>query len=120
MIGARAEFLAQQYLRQRGWRLIAHNWRCPAGEIDLVMDDPDAEARVLVEVRFRNSSDWGEPVETVDRIKQLKLMRAARYYQKMENYWGSLRFDVVGLQPKLGAPNTWLLKHVPHAFAWHR
>jgi putative endonuclease len=65
--GAQAEGLACAYLERAGLRLLARNYRCPQGEIDLVMDDRDT--LVFVEVRYRRSNAFGTPAETVDRRK---------------------------------------------------
>ncbi|HJX17417.1 MAG TPA: YraN family protein, partial [Acidiferrobacterales bacterium] len=57
--GAQAEALACAHLERAGLRLLTRNYRCPQGEIDLVMDDRDT--LVFVEVRYRRSNTFGTP-----------------------------------------------------------
>ena len=56
----------------------------------------------------------GSPVATVDTRKQHKIIAAARWYQQHENYWGDIRFDVVGVTARGSARPT--VEHVPDAF----
>ena len=75
--GAAAEDRALRFLQGHGLRLIARNWRCKAGELDLVLSDGDTV--VVAEVRSRRSGDFGTAAETVDASKQRKLLRAEAY-----------------------------------------
>lgn len=94
-IGQTGEGLARTFLERRGWRWLASNWRCPMGEIDLIMQD--GSTRVLVEVRLRRLTRFGQGADTVAWQKQQKLIRAARAYQQQQDYWGDIRFDVVAI-----------------------
>jgi len=70
--------------------------------------------RVLVEVRLRARTLFGEGVETVGWQKQQKLRRAAQWYQQERDFWGDMRFDVVSI---VDAPGTEpVITHVPDAF----
>lgn len=62
--GKDAELQALEYLQQQGLRLLAQNWLCKRGELDLVMLDGDTV--VFVEVRYRKHAQWGarSPVST--------------------------------------------------------
>lgn len=93
--GAYGERLARQYLEAKGYRFIAANWWCKAGEIDLVMQD--SAVLVFVEVRLRQPTTFGAGLETVAQEKQRKLIRAAKLYQQKASYWGDARFDVVSI-----------------------
>jgi putative endonuclease len=97
MNGDEAERRALQLLEQRGLSLIVRNWRCRAGELDLVMRDGDAV--VVAEVRSRARSDFGAAAETVDARKQRKLVAAARLFLSARPDLAdrALRFDVVAL-----------------------
>lgn len=110
--GARGERLAQLYLEGLGYQTVAVNWRCKAGEIDLVMDDPKDGCRVLVEVRLRAPTTFGSGEETVAREKQRTLIRAAKIYQQKENFWGFMRFDVVAVT----ADRRVKIEHIEDAF----
>jgi len=94
-IGGAKEALAADYLAARGLRLIARNHRCRFGEIDLVMRDGDS--LVFVEVRYRGSSRFGSPAETVDRHKQRRLIAAAGHYLHANPSVLPCRFDVVAI-----------------------
>lgn len=96
--GRRAEELAAAFLeRERGYRIIERNYRCPAGEIDLLA--LDGATLCFVEVRSVQSTDFGDPLETITRPKQRRLIRAARsYLAAMGNHGAAeLRFDAVGV-----------------------
>lgn len=93
--GAQAEDHACAHLERAGLRLLARNYRCPQGEIDLVMDDRDT--LVFVEVRYRRSSAYGTPAETVDRRKRARLQAAAEHYLLTHNANRACRFDVVAV-----------------------
>ena len=97
MDGSAAEERALHYLQDRGLRLLARNWRCKLGELDLVMQDGDTVA--VIEVRSRARGDWGSAAETVDRRKQARLVRATRLWlaRRPELAEQPLRFDLVTL-----------------------
>lgn len=95
--GDRAEAAALKQLEQAGLTLVARNYHCRFGEIDLILREQDT--LVFVEVRFRKSSRYGTPLETVTARKQDKIRRAAQLFI-MENKVSAkhpLRFDVVGI-----------------------
>lgn len=76
--GRRAEDQALAHLRAQGLTLLARNFRCRGGELDLVMQD--GAILVFVEVRLRRSNAFGDGAATVTRAKQLKLLHAARAF----------------------------------------
>lgn len=95
--GKQAEDLACRYLKQQGLRLLQQNYNTRFGEIDLVMQDRDTT--VFVEVRYRKHSEVVDPLSSVDRHKQLKLIRTARYYLQAVPNAELLpaRFDVIAI-----------------------
>ncbi|MGB9429348.1 MAG: YraN family protein [Gammaproteobacteria bacterium] len=95
--GQRAEDQALELLRRAGLKLLTRNYRCPQGELDLVMED--GETLVMVEVRYRLERGFGGAAETVDRRKQEKLLRAAQHFlqQDARHRRRPLRFDVVAV-----------------------
>lgn len=95
--GDAAEGLALEYLRAAGLRLVTRNYRCRTGEIDLIMED--ADSLVFVEVRYRQRSDFGGALGSVDYYKQKKLIAAARHYLHTLKRLPACRFDVVAVQP---------------------
>jgi putative endonuclease len=70
--------MAEAYLIARGLRLIAMNWHCPWGELDLVM--LDGEELVFVEVKTRRGEGAGRPGEAVSATKGRRLLRAAESF----------------------------------------
>ncbi|WP_172144138.1 MULTISPECIES: YraN family protein [Pseudomonas] len=95
--GKTAEELARLHLQQHGLKLLAQNWSCRRGELDLVMLDVDTV--VFVEVRYRRHSAWGGAVESVDARKREKLTRAAMHFLQQESRWAKhpCRFDVIAI-----------------------
>lgn len=77
-LGARAEALAARYVEERGYRVVARNFRCPAGEADLIARDGDEW--VVVEVRARRGARLGTPEESLDRRKFARLVTVARWF----------------------------------------
>lgn len=96
-IGNLAEEKACQFLLAKGLILIARNFYCRCGEIDLIMRDRDDI--VFIEIRSRVSSHFGNAIESIDKTKQKKLIRSAKFYLQQRNWYDKVncRFDVVGL-----------------------
>lgn len=113
--GQKGEAIARAYLKKKGYKFLASNWLCKAGELDLIMFDPSDDCRVIVEVRLRQPTVFGQGDETVAWQKQKKLIRAAKWYQQKEQYWGNLRFDVISIELALPAavPD---ITHIQDAF----
>ncbi len=110
--GAWAENLACQHLLDHGLRLVTRNYRCPHGEIDLVMRDGSTIA--FIEVRLRNRTDFGSGAESVDARKQARLLSSAEHYlQRHATLLTDCRFDVVSI---LQCGNTQQLDWIRNAF----
>lgn len=113
-IGRAGEAHALRFLEAEGLVLLVRNYRCRAGEIDLVMMDPAARVLVLVEVRSRSRSDFGSAAATVSQAKQRRCSLAARHLLMSRRELRRLRarFDVVAIDPSTppgGAPVvTWI------------
>jgi putative endonuclease len=104
--GAEAERLACAHLERAGLRLLTRNYRCPQGEIDLVMDEHGA--LVFVEVRYRRSSAYGSPAESVDFRKRARLIAAAQHYLLTHPGDRACRFDVVAVNGATPPQLEWL------------
>lgn len=107
--GRAAEALALSYLERHGLRLLTQNWLCRCGELDLVMLDGDTV--VFVEVRYRAHAAWGGALESVDRRKQQKLIKAAQLFLQMQSRWAKqpCRFDVIAIDAAGQAQNlNWI------------
>ncbi|WP_437883467.1 YraN family protein [Pseudomonas sp. LRF_L74] len=109
--GRAVEARAAAHLQSQGLRLLAQNWSCRGGELDLVMLDGDTV--VFVEVRHRSHAAWGGALESVDARKQQRIIHAAQSFLLKEKRWTKhpCRFDVVtsgaGSDGKAGELN-WL------------
>lgn len=90
--GERAEALCAALLRAAGLRIVARNWRCRHGEIDLVAEERGT--LVFAEVRLRSSGRFGGAGESVTAAKRARLLAAARQY--LADHPGrACRFDVL-------------------------
>jgi putative endonuclease len=108
--------MAAAYLEARGMRVMTRNWRRPAGELDLVADDHGT--RVFVEVRSRTGVAYGDPLDTIDKRKRARIVRAARLYL-LEEPGGAAedyRFDLVGITFAEDADTAPTCVHIPDAF----
>lgn len=109
--GRRGEDLACRHLESQGLALLERNYRCRAGEIDLVM--LEGATLVLVEVRSRTSAAHGSAAATVGARKQRRFILAARHLMLTRPHYRRLaaRFDVVAIDPSpAGGPAqlTWI------------
>lgn len=96
-LGRLGEELARRHLETQGYRILASNYRCQAGEVDLIAQD--GECLVFVEVRLRRGDEWGTPEESVTRAKQARLVQVAEtYLAERENWDADWRIDVVALE----------------------
>ena len=112
--GQTAETQACRFLTDQGMKLIARNYRCRYGEIDLIMRD--GHAVVFVEVRYRSNRRYASGAETVDYRKQSKLVATALHY--LQSHPGAAvhpaRFDVIALDSEHGENRfNW----IPNAFS---
>ncbi len=109
--GRRAEGLAAEYLRLKGYRILERNWRTRFGEIDLVAQKGDT--LVFVEVKARRGREKGLPEEAITEAKKAKLLTLARAY--LSSYQGrteKVRFDVVAFDLSGRKPSIRHLKGV--------
>ena len=95
-LGALGERLAVDAIQQRGLDILARNWRCPLGEIDIIARD--RETLVIIEVKTRRGRAAGTPEQGVDRRKQRKLCELAQCYVENIGWEGAVRLDVVGVE----------------------
>lgn len=103
--GAAAEEAAWQYLRELGCRLVARNWHCPFGEIDLIVTHE--HYLVFVEVRYRKNKAFGGAAASITAAKLGKIQRSAAYYQQTQHHLHQpCRIDAVLLDGT--EPPQWL------------
>ncbi|WP_260487721.1 YraN family protein [Dietzia sp. B32] len=95
--GRLGEDHAAGLMEARGGVVISRNWRCRAGELDLVVLDAAGRLR-FVEVRARTSTRFGTPAESVTAEKRRRLRRlAAHWLSENPGRWRQVCFDVVGV-----------------------
>ncbi|CAB4535666.1 MAG: YraN family protein [Actinobacteria bacterium] len=93
VLGLYGERVAGQYLQSLGYEFIERNWRCPIGEIDLIMRDDSRY--VFVEVKTRNGLGFGSPLEAITEIKLGRL-------RKLVNAWCASR-QLTGIDVRIDA-----------------
>lgn len=111
--GQASEAWAEEFLRAKGYRILARNLRTSLGELDLVAED--AGVLVFVEVKGRATEAFGGALLAVDRRKQAKLVRLASQYLA-QRHWSDkpCRFDVVLVQGQPSARGQ--IEHLQNAF----
>jgi putative endonuclease len=111
--GRDSETSAEQFLRRKGYAILARNLRTTIGELDLVADDHGV--LVFVEVKARTTGAFGGALLAVGRRKQAKLIRLAGQYLARRHLSDRLcRFDVVLVQGD--AESSFQIEHIEHAF----
>ena len=95
-LGALGEELAARQLSVAGYETVTRNWRCQAGELDLVARQGDC--LVLVEVRTRRGKALGPPEESITPAKQARLINLAEAYVQAVDWPGDWRIDVVAVE----------------------
>lgn len=121
-VGRYGEQVAADHLHRAGLVILARNWRCREGEVDIVARD--GRALVFVEVKTRSSLAYGSPAEAVGAAKVLRIRQLALRWLETQRdaraaadgppeYWSALRFDVVCVVRTPGPP---LIEHLRGAF----
>jgi putative endonuclease len=117
-LGRRGEEAAAHWYLDAGYQIVARNWRCRDGEIDIVARAPGGAGIVICEVKTRSSSAYGHPTEAVTAVKQRRLRRlAARWldqHRKAGGATGSVRFDVASVMVE--GSDRLVVAMVPDAF----
>jgi putative endonuclease len=96
-LGRRGEEAVATWYETRGYQVVARNWRCREGELDLILRQ--GRRFVFCEVKTRTTAAFGVPAEAVDRRKQAKIRRlAARWLQDESPMRAvAIRFDVASV-----------------------
>lgn len=108
--GQRGEDLAARYLEEKGYRIVARNFRYRRAEIDMIVKK--GLLLVFVEVKARSSDTFGHPEEFVDEKKATLIIEAAGHYIEETSWEGSIRFDIISvmLRPQIS------IRHFEDAF----
>lgn len=103
------EDLAKKHLTQQGLLLVESQYECRLGEIDLIMTE--GEVLVFVEVRYRKSDHYGCAAATVDKRKQQKIIKTAKYFLQAHKAYlcFDCRFDVIAVSESHDEPSiNWI------------
>lgn len=104
--GKIAEDRAADFLAQRGVEIVARNYRCRFGEIDLI--GRDGETMIFVEVRLRSNPTFGGPAGSITTAKQKRIILAAQHFLTRFRQPPPCRFDAI-LATRLSTPHyEWL------------
>jgi putative endonuclease len=110
-IGALGEQLAVDHLTSLGLLVLARNWRCRYGELDVIAADADMRTVVFVEVKTRSSDRFGGVAEAVTPQKVRRLRRlAGLWLADQDRGWAAVRIDVIGV--RLGRRREPEISHV--------
>lgn len=110
--GRAGEELARAYLEQKGLKFVRQNWYCGHLELDLVMED-ESFIR-FIEVRSLTYPNVIEPFETVNILKQRRVIRAAGAFLRKEGIRKEAVFDVVSVV--FFHPGSFKIEYIPDAF----
>ncbi|TCP51963.1 putative endonuclease [Tamaricihabitans halophyticus] len=103
ILGERGELLAARHLRARGLTVLARNWRCSDGELDLVAGV--ADRLVVCEVKTRTGAAFGRPGEAVTAAKARRIRRlTSLWLANQRASWNGVRFDVIEILLSAGEP----------------
>lgn len=92
--GRFGEEKAVSYLEDENYEIIARNYSCYQGEIDIIAKDKNE--LVFCEVKTRSNFGYGRPIDAVDNFKQKHIWNAAKYYLYKNNLMNAfIRFDVI-------------------------
>jgi putative endonuclease len=110
-LGQWGEKIALDFLKAQGMKILERNFRCPAGEIDIIARS--SRQIVFAEVKTRTSGMFGTPQEAVNKRKQQQIIRVAQWYLEQNPLNLQPRFDVLAIRTREGKP---FLEHIPDAF----
>ncbi len=97
-LGRRGEDLAHRFLQELGYVVVARNCRLSSGDAEADIIAWDGDALAFVEVKSRETADFGPPERAISEEKRTHLLRIARQYtRKSGTPWEKVRFDVVGV-----------------------
>jgi len=107
-LGEKGEGLAVKFLLRKGYKILEQNYKTRIGEIDIIAID--GETLVFVEVKTRESLNYGQPFESVTGFKRRKIANVALLYLKRLNSVPPCRFDVVSICHEHGRPEFELIQ----------
>ncbi len=116
LLGRWGESLAAAYLQKKRYTIVAANYRCRMGEVDLIAEDK--KHLVFVEVKLRKSAEFARAMEFVDRKKQERIKQTALLYLAQHETEKPVRFDVIEVYAPQGLDTKKpKITHLEDAFA---
>jgi len=112
VLGIKGENLAVKFLKEKGYRIIARNYKTPIGEIDIIAQD--GNTIVFIEVKTRTDEFFGQPFEAVNKRKRQKLKNVALLYLKRHGREFPVRFDVLSIFYRENGKKE--IEHIKDAF----
>lgn len=119
-LGEQGEDIARKFLSHCGMKILGRNYRCPAGEVDIIALDRSesnqaGQTVVFVEVKTRCDDSYTDPESAVDAEKRRRMKKVANYYlASREGQDLAFRFDIVSVVMRPGEKPQ--IKHIPNAF----
>lgn len=111
ILGKRGEAIAIEFLKEKGYTILEHNWRTGKDEIDIIALHQNI--LIIVEVKTRSTDYFGDPSEAVNDKKQFFLIRAADEYVNQKEIDLDIRYDIVSIILK---ENHHTIQHIEDAF----
>jgi len=110
VLGRLGEDLAARHLSEQGCTILERNWRCSAGELDIIARDGDT--LIICEVKTRSSTRFGTPLEAVTADKAARMQRLGYAWMREHGVKSSeVRFDVVAIVRPPGSGTTIIEHH---------
>ncbi|GKX66292.1 YraN family protein [Inconstantimicrobium mannanitabidum] len=114
-IGNEGEFLAKEFLCKKGYNIKESNYRCPLGEIDIILSKDNILC--FVEVKSRYNLNYGYPMEAVTHKKLNRIYKICNWYlleNKINNL--NIRFDVVEIIFSIN-DNSYKINHLENVYS---
>ena len=110
ILGKKYENMAVHYLKKNKYKILATNFSCPAGEIDIISYDKEAKYIVFVEVKYRSTALFGRPIEAIDEHKVRKIQLTSQVYLKLKGWLNrNYRYDAIEILDED-------IRHIKNAF----
>ncbi len=110
--GAYGEYEAARYLRKKGCNILATNFRCRFGEIDIICEKDGF--LIFAEVKTRDENSFYTPAEAVTHKKMQRLVKTAEIYLMQNETSLQPRFDVIEVYTSGGKVKR--INHIENAF----
>lgn len=109
-LGKKYENMSINYLKMQKYKILARNFSCPAGEVDIIAFDPETKYIVFVEVKYRSTNAFGRPIEAITPDKVRKIQITSQVFLKLKGWLDrNFRYDVIEIVDDQ-------LRHIVNAF----